>query len=340
MTSLAHAHDAPQPQPIQTGPLHVVSRSPESRASNEARAWLVVADVTPTGYRVGKFLASHARYATAADVRRHVVPGEIFCYWRQATIAAELGCSERQVRRGVRSLREAGALDVRRRVRPCEASYVFYASKAREGSRGCDEGATDGGSDVLSDVRSGVLLGVLSGVRSHTEPRTEPPREPKRKHGGSTARVVCERCGHSWPDKPEYGTKCHECNYSPAVERPDTPEPKTCTCGDAYRNSYGRKCVRCDGEPSLAQRDAVQPEQATATPPPTETETQPPPETRGQRPENPVPEEYKAPPKKDPDALIRFWKEEQAKFNRKYHKGAPREPDTLPVSNAVPRSAG
>ena len=284
MTSLAYAHDAPQPQPIQTGPLHVVSRSPESRASNEARAWLVVADVTPTGYRVGKFLASHARYATAADVRRHVVPGEIFCYWRQATIAAKLGCSERQVRRGVRSLREAGALDVRRRVRPCEASYVFHASKAREGSRGCDEGATNGGSDVLSDVRSGVLSGVLSGVRSHTEPRTEPPREPERKHGGSTARVVCERCGHSWPDKPEYGTKCHECNYIPAVERPDTPEPKACTCGTAYRNSYGHLCVDCDGEPSAAQRDAVRPVQAASTPPRAETETRP-----AQEPENEIP---------------------------------------------------
>ena len=301
---------------LPTGPTHVVSRSPESRASNEARAWLVVADVTPTGYRVGKFLASHARYATAADVRRHVVPGEIFCYWRQATIAAELGCSERQVRRGVRSLREAGALDVRRRVRPCEASYVFHASKAREGSRGCDEGATNGGSDVLSDVRSGVLSGVLSGVRSHTEPRTEPPREPERKHGGSTARVVCERCGHSWPDKPEYGTKCHECNYIPAVERPDTPEPKACTCGETYRNSYSGRCVDCKGEPSAAQRDALREKHGCGgvddgrgvdgggadnpsvpeTDERAETETRQPPETRGQSPDSFLPQKQEIPP--------------------------------------------
>ena len=195
-----------QQPPLKTA-LKIVSRSTETRASNEARAWLVVADVTPTGYRVGKFLASHARYATAADVRRHVVPGEIFCYWRQATIAAELGCSERQVRRGVRSLREAGALDVRRRVRPCEASYVFHASKARKGSRGCDEGATNGGSDVLSDVRSGVLSGVLSGVRSHTEPRTEPLKN----HGGSSsaaARRTCT-CGNSW--RATDGHVCYKC---------------------------------------------------------------------------------------------------------------------------------
>ena len=87
---------------------------------------LVVANVTPTGYNVGVFMANHARYAKTSDVRRNVQQGEIFTYWPQAkSRAAELGCSERQVSRGVRSLREAGALEVRRRVRPCEASYVW-----------------------------------------------------------------------------------------------------------------------------------------------------------------------------------------------------------------------
>ena len=363
MPSLAHAHDAPQPQPIQTGPLHVVSRSPESRASNEARAWLVVADVTPTGYRVGKFLASHARYATAADVRRNVVPGEIFTYWPQAKIAAEMGCSERQVRRGVRSMREAGALEVRRRVRPCEASYV-WVQPVRSDVRSDGAGVRSESACVLSGVRSGVL----SGVRSHTEPR----KEPQSNHEGSSsrAREVCKICGNNWP--AEYGTTCYHCPQPTASqlrrreqqkrdrESEQDPLIPKCTCGNAYHNSYGHLCVDCKGEPSAAQRDAVRPTpghsvsqkhalpQATATPPPTEPETQPPPETRGQRPENPAPEEHEGPPKKqdkptpkrDPDALIRFWKEEQAKFNRKYHKGAPREPDTLPVSNAVPRSAG
>ena len=136
-------------QSLGPGPTGVVRRG-QSRASNDALAWLAVQDVTPTGYRVGKFLAHHARYATGADVRRRVKPGEVFCYWPQAKIAAELGCSERQVQRGVRSLREAGALDVRQRVRPCEASYV-----------------------LLPPVGSGVG----SGVGSHTEPRTEPSTE-------------------------------------------------------------------------------------------------------------------------------------------------------------------
>ena len=136
-------------QSLGPGPTGVVRRG-QSRASNDALAWLATADVTPTGYRVGRFLANHSRYATAADVRRRVTPGEVFTFWPQSKIATELGCSERQVRRGIRSLREAGELEVRRRVRPCEASYVWARS-----------------------VRSGVLSGVLS----HTEPRTEPRTE-------------------------------------------------------------------------------------------------------------------------------------------------------------------
>ena len=105
--------------------LRLVSTSPNSRASNAARAVLVVANVTPTGYNVGVFMANHARYAKPSDIRRNVAPGEVFTYWPQVKIAAALGCSERQVQRGVRSLRESGVLTVRRRVRPCEASYVW-----------------------------------------------------------------------------------------------------------------------------------------------------------------------------------------------------------------------
>ena len=69
----------------------------------------------------------------------------------------------------------------------------------------------------------------------------------------SSAREVCENCGHDWP--AEYGTKCHECNYSPDV-RPDQPEIKACTCGDDYRNSYNRRCLDCEGVPSQEQLDA------------------------------------------------------------------------------------
>ena len=60
-------------------------------------------------------MAGKARFATAADVDRKASPGEVFCFWPLAKVADELGCSERQVKRGVRSLRAAG-FEVRRRV--------------------------------------------------------------------------------------------------------------------------------------------------------------------------------------------------------------------------------
>ena len=70
-----------------------------TKAKHAARRWLAVADVTPTARRVGRFMADHARVATAADVRRKVKPGEIFCYWSLAKVAVELGVSEGQINR-------------------------------------------------------------------------------------------------------------------------------------------------------------------------------------------------------------------------------------------------
>ena len=327
MNSTAQLARDPQAH-LPTGPTHVASRSTQTRASNAARAALVVANVTPTGYRVGVFMADHARYATETDIRRNVVPGELFCYWPQAKIAAEMGCSERQVRRGVRSMREAGTLEVRRRVRPCEASYV-WVQPVRSDVR-------FDGACVLSDVRSGVL----SGVRSHTEPR----KEPQNNHvGSSRARVVCEVCKHEWPDG--YGTKCHECGHNPSTRKPnaDTPaqEPASCTCGDAYHNSYQRRCVDCEGTPSFAQVDALREKHGCRgvddrvgedgggdNPSVPETETRKPPETRGQRPDNSVLPEHEItqdggegedepPPKADHDALLRFWEEQRTLYGRK-----------------------
>ena len=203
VTSPQIADSERQPSP-HVGPTGVVRRG-AGRASNEARAWLAVANVTPTGYRVGVFMANHSRYARAADRRRNVAPGEIFTYWPQAKIAAELGCSERQVSRGVRSLREAGALTVRQRVRPCEASYVWSRS-------------------VGSDVGSHVGSGVVSGVGSHTEPRTEPITEPSTEAAAASpsvrtevqhdehnppTRQTCPTCGNTWPAR--FGPICYQC---------------------------------------------------------------------------------------------------------------------------------
>ena len=325
---------------LPTGPTHIATRSTQTRASNVARAALIVADVTPTGYNVGVFMADHARYAKPADIRRNVQTDEIFTYWPQAKIAAAMGCSERQVRRGVRSLREAGVMDVRRRVRPCEASYVWVLpvrSDVRSESAG-----------VLSGVRSDVLSGVLS----HTEPRTE----PQNNHGGSSrAREVCKICGNNWP--AEYGTACHKCPQPTPSElreqrnkqagdeferklREETPTG--CTCGDAYRQSYERRCIDCEGEPSVAQRDAAREQDAyrgvddrggsdgggSDSPSVPQTETRQPPETRRQSsedsvlPEHAIPPdggegEDEPPPKADHDALRRWWEKEQARHGRK-----------------------
>ena len=258
---------------LHTGPTHVVSRSTQTRASNVARKRLVVANVTPTGYRIGKFLAGKARFAKPSDIRRNVVPGEIFTFWPQEKIAAKLGCSESTVSRGVRSLREAGVMDVRQRVRPCEASYVWVVSDQSP------DQSSDQSNARPYDV-SGASSGDGSGDGSHTEPRTEPRTNHVR--SSSRARVVCAKCGHDFPGG--YGSKCHKCNHDPSKGKPtaDTQaqkpaqEPTACTCGDAYRNSYNRRCVDCKGTPSAAQLDAVEPPKATSTPPLSKTETQPP----------------------------------------------------------------
>ena len=206
--------------PVEQPPLKIVSRSTQTRASNAARAALVVANVTPTGYRVGLFMANHARYATLSDIRRNVSPGEIFGYWPQAKVAAAMGCSERQVQRGVRSLREAGALEVRRRVRPCEASYVWVQPV---------------GSNVGSDGPC-VGSGVGSDVGSHTEPRTE----PQKNHVGSSRarepRQTCPDCGRSWP--AEFGTVCHQCG-----DQPQTRSTTPAAASSCYRRV--RNCPQC-----------------------------------------------------------------------------------------------
>ena len=150
--------DHERQQALPGGPTHVVHRGGQSalhaggaRASNEARAWLYTAvDEFSPAYRVGVFLANHARYATKADRQWKVKAGDIFAYWPQKKIAAELGCSVRTIKRGVRSLRQAGVITVRQRVRPYGAACVF--------------------------VRPGPS-GVPSGVPSHREPRTEPRTE-------------------------------------------------------------------------------------------------------------------------------------------------------------------
>ena len=235
--------------PVEQPPLKIVSRSAGTRASNAARAALVVANVTPTGYRVGLFMANKARYATLSDIRRNVSPGEIFCYWPQAKIAAKLGCSESTVSRGVRSLREAGVLTVRQRVRPCEASYVWVVSDQSP------DQSSDQSNARPYDV-SGASSGDGSGDWSHTEPRTE----PQKNHVGSSRarepRQTCPDCGRSWP--AEYGTDCYLCQKATRDTPSRRPRGGRPTLGDrarptavddlppdGYRGSRVRNCPAC-----------------------------------------------------------------------------------------------
>ena len=187
--------------PGQPARLHVVSRG-KSRASNDALAWLAVQDVTPGVHDFGVYLAKKVRFATTADGRRKAKLGEVMCYPLQATMARERGCSVRQVKRLVRSLREVG-LEVRQRVRPYGATYVFPVP-----------------SDVPSDVPS------------QREPRTEPRTEkkvrtvgrpttfpPKRAEKGQTKQqrlvaAICWKLGF-WPS----AARLEQFDESPNTEK-------------------------------------------------------------------------------------------------------------------------
>ena len=107
-----------------------------------------------------------------------------------------------------------------------------------------------------------------------------------------SSRARCQNCGHTWPDKPEYGTTCYRCQQpanstreqpqeaapppdkAPAT-RPDpppmTPERQAQLETEAIENGYHK---RDDGQ----WTKGPQPTQTAAPPPPAETETRPPPE--------------------------------------------------------------
>ena len=168
----------------------------QPRASSLAAAWLATADVTPTGHRVGRYLVNLAGFAKVTDVQRKVRPGEVFCYPKQATIAAALGVSERQVRRGIASLKSAG-LEVRRRPRPFEASIVFPPVD-RSQVRSCDQ------SGVLSQPyprrpTNGPGKGV---TRRRSERRT--PDAPSKGQARFMADLLCERKGLKPEDADQF----------------------------------------------------------------------------------------------------------------------------------------
>ena len=197
----------PQPDPRQSAP-------------KVARAWLKNLQLTPAAYNFGMVLAGSASYATPDDARRKVRVGELFCFPEQATIAAKMKMSVRQVQRFVKALRESGFLEVRQRVRPYGASYVFSPP----------------------NVASGVASGVGSGVGSQREFVREKKERVKQQHKRVPVRVseshenqtaaaathistntsksederhTCPKCERTWPK--QFGAVCYGCQCD--VER-------------------------------------------------------------------------------------------------------------------------
>ena len=127
---IQHEHP-PETQAQKTGPsqtiLQIVPETPS--AYRAAMDCLNSCQLTPAAFALGKFMAHHARYATVDDRRRKVEPGEVFVYWSQKKLAAKRNKSISQVKRHIRALRAAG-LEVRQRVMPYGASYVFAPTLA------------------------------------------------------------------------------------------------------------------------------------------------------------------------------------------------------------------
>lgn len=75
--------------------------------------------------RVLRALAAHARHATPSDQRRwKCAEGEVFSHAKAATVGADLGVTDRSVRRAVRQAREAGLIETRRCSRT-RCAYVW-----------------------------------------------------------------------------------------------------------------------------------------------------------------------------------------------------------------------
>ena len=322
----------PTGPPLKTA-LKIVSRSTETRASNEAPG--VARRRQRDAYRLSR-RALHGG-PCALSPRQPTSDGT----WsrgnssptgrrrrlqrRWAVASGRYGAAFGPCAKRARSKSDGGYARVRRRMCGFCPSGLFRPS----GWCMRPVEVRSDGAGVRSEsacVRSGVRSGVLSGVRSHTEPRTE----PQKNHVGSSrareeeTRWYCS-CGNDWPKR--CGSTCYPCGKD-ADAKPPKPadEPKACSCGTAYRQSYGRLCLDCNGVPSPAQRDALREkhgcrgeddrvggrwggspasgagddapplEAIASTPPRAETETRQPPETRGQRPDSSVSPEHGSPP--------------------------------------------
>ena len=118
--------------------------------------------MSPRAQRVGRALADHAAYQKTPTSWRHLRRGDLAAWVSADTLAAEMGCSSRTVKRGIAELVDAGLL--RRRTKRTNA-YVFPSATSRR-------------QPVTPVVTPCVTLPVTPYEPRTDEPRTETQREP------------------------------------------------------------------------------------------------------------------------------------------------------------------
>ena len=223
--------------------------------------------------------------AVAGCIARHANARTGVGWPGMGTIAKETGFCRRAVVKAIKDLERGGHVTVTRFKVGKKNTANRYQLPPMGGATGELGGVVDGGGGSARDALPSAPDALGGSAPDAPElVRTESVKN----NSAARARVVCEQAD----------------------------DQKACTCGDSYRNSYDRRCTDCEGRPSPAQLDAVRP--ASTPPPIAETEkhdggvqTTPP------RTPAPVEREDDPPPKSDPDALLRWWKDARAQYGRK-----------------------
>ena len=241
---------------LPTGPTHVASRSappPRTAAEVESNSAFLAA---AGRVEFGRYEATLERIWMAFAYFASLGP-ERTCYGSVEHIAEKARRSASTLRRHAPTLIDRGLLKPDQRkggrvpstwkvVLPADVLELTSFSPSVRGSQNDWAGQSK---------RLGRAVTVTDDIRDRgkREKRTSSRR----------ARVVCQNCGHDFPDG--YGSDCHECGYDPSKRKPSTvtlpsagkSKSAACTCKIAYSNSHRGKCLDCKGKPSAAQIDAV-----------------------------------------------------------------------------------
>ena len=266
---------------LPTGPTLVASRPPRTAAQGswtptDRWAWAFELPVSGIARAVAGCIAYHANARTGLGW-----PG-------MGTIATETGFCRRAVVKAIKDLERGGHVTVTRFKVGKKNTANRYQLPPMGGPSDALGGVVDGGGGSARDAlpsASGALGGSAPDAPESVRTESVKNNSPAR------ARVVCEQAD----DTPDRGKQVSPGGTIAA-----------CTCGDAYLQSYGRRCVACEGRPSSAQLDGARkgvPQGDSL-------------ETRGQRPDSTVAQDDEPPPKSDPDALLRWWKDSQAQYGK------------------------